>query len=215
MRSDIYNMSDLKTLTINGNKYIIVDDKAQSDIMTLTNNMANKADKTELTDLVTKNELAAKNYLTEDNLTGYAKTSDLGTKADKTELTNYVTNTALEAKNYLTKHQDLTGYAKTTDLVNYATTAALDNKADKTQLNDYVTTSALDGKGYLTSHQDISGKLDKTDIGNAANKIPRYNAEGHLVLPVVLDYSYLALILSCVILRIEALRNIKTVPQAQ
>lgn len=125
-------MSDLKTLAINGKKYIIVDDKAQSDIKTLADSM------------VTKNELAAKNYLTEDNLTGYAKT---------------------------------------TDFVNYATTAALDNKADKTQLNDYVTTSALDGKGYLTSHQDISGKLDKTDISNAANKIPRYNAEGHLVLP--------------------------------
>ena len=175
-------MSELKTLAINGKKYTIVDDKAQSGIKTLTDNittlatkteleekisaldLTNFATKTEVADKVTNEELAAKGYLTAESLTGYATKTDLNDKVTKNELA---------AKNYITE-DNLTAYAKTT---------ALEAKADKTQLTNYVTTTVLEGKGYLTSHQDISGKLDTAEVANEANKIPRFNAEGHLVLP--------------------------------
>lgn len=61
-------------------------------------------------------------------------------------------------KGYLTEHQDLTRYAK------------------KTDLNGYATESWVQEQGYLTEHQDISGKADRSELEGyvKTNTLNRY-----------------------------------------
>ena len=138
---------------------------------------------------VTEQELNAKGYLTEhQSLDGYAKITDIPTVPTKvSEFTNdsgyltsvpteYVTETELNNKGYLTQHQDLSSYAKKTEvptktsqltndsgfltehqsLSAYSTTAQNDAKYQPkgnylTSIpTEYVTESELTSKGYLT-----------------------------------------------------------------
>ena len=90
----------------------------------------------------------------------------------------YVTDSELNAKGYLTQHQDLSAYAKKTDIPSVPTkTSQLTNDSgfltQHQSLSGYAKTSEhytkteSDNKyqpkgNYLTSHQDISGKADKS-----------------------------------------------------
>ena len=121
--------------------------------------------------LVTKDELASKNYLTEHQpLTEVNNRLDLlEAKQDKdtvyndepikerltalenkpnVDLSNYVTSEQLENKHYLTQHQPL------------------DNLVTKEELNSkgYVTDEVLNSKGYLTEHQNISHLVTNDEL---------------------------------------------------
>lgn len=138
--------------------------------------------------LVTKDELASKNYLTEHQpLTALNdRVTALETKQDKdtvyndselrervtnlenkpnVDLTNYVTNEQLENKHYLTQHQPL------------------DNLVTKEELNSkgYVTDEVLNSKGYLTEHQNISHLVTNDEL----------NSKGYLTEEVLNSKNYL------------------------
>ena len=42
---------------------------------------------------------------------------------------------------------------------------------------------SVDANGNITKVGNITGYVKESLVGNAANKIPQYNSEGHLVLP--------------------------------
>ena len=87
------------------------------------------------------------------NMDGYATKTELSTKQDKGDYAlksdikpiPSVLSAFQNDVGYLTTHQDLTSYAKKTDIPS---------------LEGYATEQWVTSKGYLTSHQDISGKQD-------------------------------------------------------
>ena len=150
--------------------------------------------------LVTRDELTAKNFLTEHQ-----------------SLDNLVTKQELEEKHYLTTHQDLSEYALKSELYNDTPlkervtaleskaieggayddsdlrnrVVALESKEDKdTKYDDaevkrrlteleskpvvdtsvFVTEEKLSEKGYLTQHQDISDLATKEELAKAVTK---------------------------------------------
>ena len=138
--------------------------------------------------LVTKDELASKNYLTEhqpltalnDRVTALETKQDNDTVYNDSELRNrvevlenkpnvdlssYVTTEQLENKHYLTQHQPL------------------DNLVTKEELNSkgYVTDEVLNSKGYLTEHQNISHLVTNDEL----------NGKGYLTEEVLNSKNYL------------------------
>ena len=149
---------------------------------------SNFATKEELAKVVTKDELASKNYLTEHQpLTEVNNRLDLlEAKQDKdtvyndgelrervtnlenkpnVDLSSYVTTEQLENKRYLTQHQPL------------------DNLVTKEELNSkgYVTDEVLNSKGYLTEHQNISHLVTNDEL----------NGKGYLTEEVLNSKNYL------------------------
>ena len=111
----------------------------------------------DLSDYVTKTELSEKGYITNAALANYVTNEALEGKGYLTAVpAEYVTETELSGKNYITS-EALTGYA---------TTEAL--------------TSGLQGKADISA---LTAKLDATEVANEANKIPRFTADGHLIIP--------------------------------
>lgn len=109
--------------------------------------------------LVTKDELNSKNYLTEHQ-----------------SLENYVTKNELDNKHYLTTHQDISNLATkdelrevsnrqvTVDTSNLVTKSELEDKHYLTEhqsLVDYVTKTELRDKGYLEEHQSLTHITDR------------------------------------------------------
>ena len=70
---------------------------------------------------------------------------------------NFATETWVSAQGYLTQHQDLSEYAKKTDIPS---------------LEGYATEQWVEDKGYLTEHQDISGLATKQEVEAVEGKIP-------------------------------------------
>jgi hypothetical protein len=123
---------------------------------------------------VTESELTAKKYTVE----GHAHDQYL-TKIPS----EYITETELNAKGYLTQHQDLSAYAKKTELPTVPTKVSeLTN--DKNYLtsvpSEYVTETELNNKKYLTQHQNISHLASKTDISNMFS----FDSNGYLVVTI-------------------------------
>lgn len=167
---------------------------------------------------ITENELNAKGFITEhQDLSDYAKKDELFSKSyndltDTPEIPD-VTGLASEAyvieklnalnipevptnvsafandAGYLTEHQDLSEYAKKTDIpvvTAFATkeelnkaieeiehpTVDLDNYVTREEISDfiseipleYVTESELEAKGYLTEHQDLSNYVTHEEL---------------------------------------------------
>lgn len=126
---------------------------------------------------ITETELTAKGYatgayvdskvasITVPDLEPYAKKTDIPTVPTKvsqltndsnylTEIpSNYITESELEGKGYLTEHQDLSDYAKKSDIPDVS--GFITNIPE-----EYITESELSAKGFLTEHQDISSKAD-------------------------------------------------------
>ena len=134
--------------------------------------------------LVTKDELASKNYLTEhqpltalnDRVTALETKQDNDTVYNDTELrnrvtnlenkpnvdlTNYVTTEQLENKHYLTQHQPLDNLVTKEELSTkgYITEEVLNGK-------NYLTEDVLNTKNYLTQHQDLSSLVTKQELEN-------------------------------------------------
>lgn len=126
---------------------------------------------------VTETELQARGYLTEHQ--------DLSHLALKTEIpsvpsnvsafvndagyiteipSQYITEYELSLKGYLTEHQDLTGYALTTDLPTHTSDLANDSGFITEVPSEYVTEEELTSKGYLTEHQNISHLATKSEL---------------------------------------------------
>ena len=139
---------------------------------------------------VTETELAGKGYLTSIP-SEYVTDSELLAKGYLTTIpSEYVTETELSAKGYLTEHQDLSAYAKKTDvptktsqLTNdsnfltaipseYVTETELANKKYLTAIpSEYITETELAGKGYLTEHQDLSGYAKTSQIPTKTSQL--------------------------------------------
>ena len=97
-------------------------------------------------DVVTHNELANRNYLTEHQ-----------------SLEGLVTKSELEQKGYLTAHQSLTEYAKKSELPPQYNDSELRGKISNLETNS-VTKTELAQKGYLTAHQSLANLVTKQDL---------------------------------------------------
>ena len=89
-------------------------------------------------------------------------------------LDGYATEDWVNSKGFLTTHQDLTDYAKKTELANYYTKAESDGKyalsADIPSLNGYATEDWVNSKGFLTTHQSLTDYAKKIDLSTKADK---------------------------------------------
>lgn len=72
---------------------------------------------------------------------------------------------------YLTEHQDLTDYAKKSDIPDIS-------KFITEIPSEFITEAELDNKGYLTEHQDLSDYITK-DYNNAYNRSVKYEVLPH------------------------------------
>ena len=82
----------------------------------------------------------------------YVTESELSTKGYLTAVpAEYVTETELDAKGYLTQHQDLSGYAKTSQLPTKTSQLSNDSGFLTAVPAEYVTETELSAKGYLTA----------------------------------------------------------------
>ena len=117
--------------------------------------------------LVTRQELENKNYLTQHQ--------DVSRLATKDELSDLVTKQELRDKNYLTQHQSLEDYALKSeisapynDLELKKRVEHLESKPDL-DTSSFVTNEVLNSKGYLTQHQSLEGYAKKSEIPQAYN----------------------------------------------
>ena len=127
--------------------------------------------------LVTKDELNSKNYLTQ-----HQDISKLATKEAVNDVAAKVT--ALETRPVTSSYDDSEIKRKLKELEDRPTTANIDtsNFVTNTQLegkhyltehqslDDYVTKSELDNKHYLTQHQDISNLATKQELQEVSNR---------------------------------------------
>ena len=149
---------------------------------------------------VTDSELNAKGYLTQhQSLNGYAKTADHYTKTESdgkyqpkgSYLTSvpseYVTETELNAKGYLTQHQDLSGYAKKTDIPTVPTkTSQLTNDsgfATETYVTDKISEAKLE-----SNNVDLSGYAKTTDHYTKTESDNKYQPKGNYLTSVPDEY---------------------------
>ena len=83
-------------------------------------------------------------------------------------LNGYATEDWVTNQGYLKQHQDLSTYAKKTELTNYYTKAESDGKyalsADIPSLNGYATEQWVENKGYLTTHQSLADYAKKEEL---------------------------------------------------
>lgn len=119
-----------------------------------------------------------KNFITNEELENKGYLTDVPSE--------YITETELNNKGYLTEHQDLSDYAKTTDIP----TKVSELENDSNYLNsiplEYVTETDLTGKGYATesfvtnkiaeaelsgSDVDLSGLATKDELNSKVDKV--------------------------------------------
>lgn len=89
----------------------------------------------------------------------------------------YITEKELEEKGYLTEHQDLTGYAKTTDVPTKVSQLTNDKNYITSIPEEYVTENELTAKGYITNYIETDPtvpahvkNIKETDIAGWNNK---------------------------------------------
>jgi hypothetical protein len=104
------------------------------------------------------------------DLSGYATKDDI--RGFITEIpSEYVTESELATKGYLTEHQDLSGYAKKSeipDVSNFITEVP----------EEYITETELNAKGYLTKHQSLAGLATEKYVDDAIDAIPAPDLSG-------------------------------------
>ena len=127
--------------------------------------------------LVTKDELNSKNYLTQ-----HQDISNLATKesvdnvaAKVTQLETRPVTSSYDDSEIKRKLKELEDRPTTPniDTSNFVTNAQLEDKHYLTEhqsLDDYVTKSELDNKHYLTAHQDISNLATKQELQEVSNR---------------------------------------------
>ena len=125
----------------------------------------------DVSNLVTKDELASKNYLTEhqplDNLVTKEELNSKGYLTEHQNISHLVTKDELETKGYLTQHQSLEEYAKKSELYNDTEVkqrlTTLENKPN-IDTSNFITNEQLEAKHYLTKHQPLTHLATTSDL---------------------------------------------------
>ena len=156
-------LSDIEGLKTKADKDTVYDDSALKQRLTALENKPEK----DTSNLVTRQELENKNYLTTHQ--------DISRLATKEELNNLVTKQELRDKNYLTSHQSLTDYALKSELPTPYNDLELKKRVERLEskpdldTSNFVTNEVLNSKGYLTQHQSLEGYAKKSEIPQAYN----------------------------------------------
>ena len=164
IRSEISRiLSDIEGLKTKTDKDTVYDDSALKQRLTALESKPEK----DTSNLVTRQELENKNYLTAHQ--------DISRLATKEELNNLVTKQELRDKNYLTSHQSLTDYALKSELPTPYNDLELKKRVERLEskpdldTSNFVTNEVLNSKGYLTQHQSLEGYAKKSEIPQAYN----------------------------------------------
>ena len=155
IRSEISHISaDIEALKTKADKDTIYDDSALKQRLTALESKPEK----DTSNLVTRQELEGKNYLTSHQ--------DISRLATKEELNNLVTKQELRDKNYLTSHQSLSDYALKTELPTPYNDLELKKRVERLENNPNVDTSQFATKQELQNIALTPGpKGDKGDTG--------------------------------------------------
>ena len=155
--------SDIEGLKTKADKDTVYDDSALKQRLTALESKPEK----DTSNLVTRQELENKNYLTSHQ--------DISRLATKEELNNLVTKQELRDKNYLTSHQSLSDYALKSELPTPYNDLELKKRVERLEskpdldTSNFVTNEVLNSKGYLTQHQSLEGYAKKSEIPQAYN----------------------------------------------
>ena len=148
--------------------------------------------------LVTKEELENRHYISDvSNLATKDELNEVRNSQPTVDTSHLVTRDELEGKGYLTTHQDLSEYAKKSELYNdsdlKARVEVLEQKTDKDTIYDdtevkrrlteieskpavdtsfFITEEELNNKAYLTEHQDLTPYALKSEIPQPYNDSP-------------------------------------------
>ena len=155
IRSEISHISaDIEALKQKPDKDTVFDDKP---ILKRLEVLENKPEK-DTSNLVTRQELESKNYLTQHQ--------DISRLATKDELSNLVTKQELIDKNYLTQHQSLENYALKSELPAPYNDLELKKRVERLENNPNVDTSQFATKQELQNIALTPGpKGDKGETG--------------------------------------------------
>ena len=164
LRTEIGRIStEIETLKAKTDKDTIYNDEPLKQRLSALENKP----EIDTSNLVTRQELENKNYLTQHQ--------DVSRLATKDELSDLVTKQELRDKNYLTQHQSLEDYALKSeisapynDLELKKRVEHLESKPDL-DTSSFVTNEVLNSKGYLTQHQSLEGYAKKSEIPQAYN----------------------------------------------
>ena len=148
--------------------------------------VATYAPQPDLSAYVTKDELNNAGYITSipSDYATYDAISQMGYLTSIPS--EYITQDELSANAYLTQHQDLSAYAKLTDLNSYVTKTELNNAGYLTSIpsdyatyaaisqmgyltaipSEYITQDELSANAYLTQHQDLSAYATKSYVAD-------------------------------------------------
>lgn len=141
-------------------------------------------------ELVTKQELRDKNYLTQhQSLEDYALKSEIPTPYNDLELkkrvehleskpnldtSNFVTNEVLNSKGYLTQHQSLEGYAKKSEIP---------QAYNDTEVKQRLSTIEQKGESYATKQELASIPKTPQKLSIAGNVVTLSDGGGSITLP--------------------------------
>nr|DAW56949.1 MAG TPA: GENERAL CONTROL PROTEIN GCN4, NOR1 BINDING PROTEIN, ALPHA/BETA COILED.6A [Caudoviricetes sp.] len=127
--------------------------------------------------LVTKDELNSKHYLTEhQDISNLATKESVDNVVEKvTQLENRPVTSSYDDSEIKRKLKELEDRPTTAniDTSNFVTNTQLEDKHYLTEhqsLEDYVTKTELDNKHYLTAHQDISNLATKQELQEVSNR---------------------------------------------
>ena len=141
-------------------------------------------------ELVTKQELESKGYLTQhQSLSNYATKQEIPQPYNDAELkervsrlenkpaidtSNFVTNEALNSKGYLTQHQSLEGYAKKSEIP---------QAYNDTEVKQRLSVVEQKGEGYATKEQLASIPKTPQKLSIAGNVVTLSDGGGSITLP--------------------------------
>lgn len=164
LRTEISHISaEIETLKEKTDKDTVYDDSALKQRLEVLENKPEK----DTSNLVTRQELENKNYLTTHQ--------DISRLATKEEINNLVTKQELRDKNYLTSHQSLSDYALKSELPTPYNDLELKKRVERLEskpdldTSKFVTNEVLNSKGYLTQHQSLEVYAKKSEIPQAYN----------------------------------------------
>lgn len=171
-RAEISHISaDIEALKTKTDKDTVYDDSALKQRLEALERKPEK----DTSNLVTKQELENKNYLTShQDISRLATKEELNNLVTKQEY-NLVTKQELRDKNYLTSHQSLSDYALKSEIPTPYNDLELKKRVERLEskpdldTSNFVTNEVLNSKGYLTQHQSLEGYAKKSEIPQAYN----------------------------------------------
>lgn len=187
IRAKISHISaDIEALKTKPDKDTIYNDKPLVERVVALENKPEK----DTSNLVTKQELESKNYLTShQSLENYALKSEIPTPYNDLELkkrverleskpdldtSNFVTNEVLNSKGYLTQHQSLEGYAKKSEIP---------QAYNDTEVKRRLSTIEQKGESYATKEQLASIPKNPQKLTLSGNTLILSDGGGNVTLP--------------------------------